>query len=424
MLRRKLVAILVITISGAATIVHAVERGRGAEGRTNSHSSPGGSWSERTHHGGEGHSNYDQAHPSQKKSNNAEASDYKQTAVTPSNTAPTTANSSTKKSPPNNSGGKDAAAGAAAANRRGPQYSGAEGAAAGAAMANRRAPQFSGAQGAATGAAIANRNQPAASGTQGVVAGATAASQNTQQANAPPSAVTGPVASTQNAPTDNDATDSSAGSTAVKNAFKNYSLYNSQWAAAHSEAWAGVNGNAAWAPTNWQAVSTYLGANTPPVFYDYGENITCQDGKVVMAGNVLGTAEEFSQQAAEIAQAGAAEPPADDQWFPLGVFAMVRNEQQHPQLILQFAIDKHGVLRGNFTDELTEHTQVVRGGYNATTQRACWVVGDHKAAVMEAGLANLAEGDAPALIHKNGTSDHWLLVRLKSPAGSGASESP
>lgn len=82
-------------------------------------------------------------------------------------------------------------------------------------------------------------------------------------------------------------------------------------------------------------------------------------------------------------------------------------------------ISKQGALRGNFTDELTEHTQPVRGAYDPKTQRAAWIVGDHKTAIMEAGLSNLAEGDAPALIHKNGKTDHWLLVRLQQPPAGG-----
>jgi hypothetical protein len=32
-------------------------------------------------------------------------------------------------------------------------------------------------------------------------------------------------------------------------------------------------------------------------------------------------------------------------------------------------------------------------------------------------LGNLMEGAAPALIHKNGKTDHWLLVRLHQPSG-------
>src|SRR3954453_2270027 len=92
---------------------------------------------------------------------------------------------------------------------------------------------------------------------------------------------------------------------------------------------------------------------------------------------------------------------------------MVRDEHQHPHLIMQFAINRQGMLRGNYTDEITESNQPIRGAVDQTTQRAAWIVGDHRNLVMEAGLSNLAEGDAPALIHKNGKTDHWLLVRLK-----------
>ena len=38
---------------------------------------------------------------------------------------------------------------------------------------------------------------------------------------------------------------------------------------------------------------------------------------------------------------------------------------------------------------------------------------------MEAGLSNLADGEAPALIHKHGKTNHWLLVRLDQPGQGG-----
>lgn len=176
---------------------------------------------------------------------------------------------------------------------------------------------------------------------------------------------------------------------------------------------------AVWAPTNWGAVSSYCGAAAAPIAYNYGNNVTCQDGVVSVDGESVGTAAEFSQQAADLAQTGAAaEDSSTDEWLPLGVFAMVRNEQQHPQLILQMAINKQGVLRGNYTDEVTEHTLPIQGAVDPKTQRAAWTVGDNKSSIMEAGLSNLAEGEAPALIHKKGKTDHWLLVRLDQPGQS------
>ena len=172
----------------------------------------------------------------------------------------------------------------------------------------------------------------------------------------------------------------------------------------------------AWAPTNWAAVAGHLGAAAVPVAYNYGENVTYANGQIAVDGQNIGTAAEFSQQAADLAQAGAAAQTSDgDQWLPLGIFAMVRNEQQHPQLIMQLAVNKQGVIRGNFTDEVSESTQPIQGSVDPKTQRAAWTVGTNQTSIMEAGMSNLAQGVAPALIHKNGQTDHWLLVRLEQP---------
>ncbi len=133
-------------------------------------------------------------------------------------------------------------------------------------------------------------------------------------------------------------------------------------------------------------------------------------------GQSVGTAEEFSQQASDLAATGAAATVSDtDEWMPLGVFAMVRNEKQHPQLILQLAVNKQGVLRGNYTDEVTDHTLPVRGAVDQQTQRAAWIVGDNQNSVMEAGLSNLTASESRALVHKNNKTERWLLVRLDQP---------
>ena len=259
-------------------------------------------------------------------------------------------------------------------NRKTPQISGAEGAAAGAAVANRNSPQFSGAEGAAAGAAVANRNSPQFSGAEGAAA--------------------------------------------VRNSYNNPHLYDQQWYGAHPGAWApnGLVGGAAWAPSTWANVSSYCGADQTPVPYNYGTNVTCQEGSVSADGQNLGTAGEFSQQAADLAQMGAQTQVADtDDWLPLGVYAMVRNEQQHAQTILQLAINKQGILRGNYTDELTEQTQPVQGAVDPKTQRAAWTVGENNLSIIEAGLSNLSQDEAPVLIHRRGATDHWLLVRLHQP---------
>jgi hypothetical protein len=210
-----------------------------------------------------------------------------------------------------------------------------------------------------------------------------------------------------------------AGYAAVRNSFNNPNIYGQQWYGDHPGAWApsGWAAGAAWVPSTWGAIAGHCGyGSITPISYNYGVNVTAQDGNVMVDGQNVGTTEEFSQQAADLAETGTEAATSDtEQWLPVGVFAMVRNEQQHPQLIVQLAINKQGILRGNYTDEVSDNTLPIHGAVDKETQRAAWTVGGNKQTVMEAGLNDLTEGEAPALIHKNGKTDHWLLVRLEQP---------
>ena len=137
-----------------------------------------------------------------------------------------------------------------------------------------------------------------------------------------------------------------------------------------SGAWApaGWDANAQWQPTSWNAVATQVGyGNAAPISYDYGVNVTAQDGNVMVNGQSVGTTAEFSQQAADLAAAGtAADIAATDKWMPLGVYAMVRDEQQKPQLVVQLAINKDGILRGNYTDQVSDSTMPIHGAATKT----------------------------------------------------------
>ena len=65
---------------------------------------------------------------------------------------------------------------------------------------------------------------------------------------------------------------------------------------------------------------------------------------------------------------------------------MVRNKHQHPQLIVQLAINQKVILRGNYTDEISDTTLPIPGAVDKETQRAACTVGGNKQTVMEAAL--------------------------------------
>src|SRR5262249_5399578 len=132
-----------------------------------------------------------------------------------------------------------------------------------------------------------------------------------------------------------------AGYEIVRNSFNASNVYRPQWWRDHPGTWfpAGWHPGDAWSVTPWNAVADFCGyGSAAPISYNYGVNVTAQNGNVFVEGNNVGSTADYSLQAAKIAQAGAAaDALPSDQWLPLGVYAMVRDEQQHPQLIVQLA---------------------------------------------------------------------------------------
>jgi hypothetical protein len=213
----------------------------------------------------------------------------------------------------------------------------------------------------------------------------------------------------------------------ARGAFDDHGIYGTGWYGAHPGAWAptGWAAGAAWTPASWGACGSWLGYGaTAPTYYDYGNNVVIQDNSVTVNGQDAGTPREYYQQANDLATQGADAPASDDdQWMPLGVFSLVHHENATSKLTVQLAVNKQGVLRGNYTDAAKDQTQPIHGQVDKTTQRAAWTVGDNTKTVLETGLYNLTKDEAPCLIHSGADhTDQWLLVRLKQDATADAGQ--
>jgi hypothetical protein len=202
-------------------------------------------------------------------------------------------------------------------------------------------------------------------------------------------------------------------------------IYGARWYTAHPAAWyaAGWAAGAAYATTDWAALAAWLSyANAAPTYYDYGNNVTYQDNQVYVNNEDVGTADQYTQQAAALAQAGTqAQAPPQQDWLPLGVFALCKPGNPHYDVVLQLAVNHDGILRGNYTDTKSNRIEPIHGSVDKQTQRVAFTVGDNRSTVLETGLYNLTKDEAPALIHVGkDRTEQWLLVRLKSDQGSTA----
>lgn len=169
----------------------------------------------------------------------------------------------------------------------------------------------------------------------------------------------------------------------------------------------------------WGTVAAYCGIAADPLYYDYGSNVVYTDNNVYVNGNDAGTATEYYNQAADIANEGRegdASANANETWQSLGVFGMVQEGEQTAQQIFQLAIDSEGTIRGNYYDAIADNTLPVYGSVDPTTQRAAWSVGDKKTVVFETGLANLTKDQTSILVHYGeDRTEQMMLVRLPEP---------
>jgi hypothetical protein len=200
-----------------------------------------------------------------------------------------------------------------------------------------------------------------------------------------------------------------------------YPYFNRAWYAGHTAAWFAprwVAGYNLWVPPAWNSLVTFIGIPTAvPVSYDYGSTVVINDNSVYVNGDAAGTPEEYATRATTIADAGRAAKPAEtDEWQPLGVFGMIQPDDKVAQRIFQLAVNKDGVVRGNYYDAVADSNTPVYGSVDKKSQRVAWSIGEKKDIVFETGLPNLTKDESTVLIHYGkDRTEQQMLVRIEEP---------
>ena len=212
--------------------------------------------------------------------------------------------------------------------------------------------------------------------------------------------------------------------------------FNQDWWENHNHACSGWHYNNDWynhdwsywwtAPT-WAAASswfTWPAAPTTvwsePIYYDYGTggNVTYEDNSVYVGGQQVASAADFAASAAVLATVPPPKSQAEAekaQWMALGTFAVATNQKDaDPSRVIQLAVDKQGIISGVLYNKDTDAAQAVQGQVDKQTQRVAFRIGDSDKVVVETGLYNLTQEQAPVLVHFGADKvEQHLLVRLK-----------
>ncbi len=167
----------------------------------------------------------------------------------------------------------------------------------------------------------------------------------------------------------------------VRNNFNYYNCFHPGWYTNHPGCWfaAGWGAGWAWQWATWPALIGWYPIVGEPIDYDYGDTVVYQNNNVYVNGQDDGTAQNYATQAITLADQGQqANAPSDAEWKPLGVFALVQSGQTKSNNVFQLALDKNGIIRGNYYDGLMDTTTPVYGSVDKKTQRAAWTIGKTK----------------------------------------------
>jgi hypothetical protein len=210
---------------------------------------------------------------------------------------------------------------------------------------------------------------------------------------------------------------------AVNGNFTRWNAFTPGWIGGYPGAWwpgKWAVWGTAWAMATWPYATAYCGCSGDPYYYDYGGNVAYEEGMVYVDDQAVATAEEYYAQAEQIAATGA--ETTNEEWLPLGVFAVISEEgQTNTDKLVQLAINRDGVIRGNFQDVLTDKVTPITGAVDKTTQRVSLKIEGNDQLIVETGLYNLTNDEAPVLVHFGpDRQEGRVFVRLKKPEGSGA----
>ncbi|MBN2024267.1 MAG: hypothetical protein JW809_15900, partial [Pirellulales bacterium] len=185
-------------------------------------------------------------------------------------------------------------------------------------------------------------------------------------------------------------------------------LFTPQWYASHPYVWQMTHPHAdAWAAVTWGTLAGWLARPA----YGYGGASVYQENTYYING------EEADPTGAYATAPPAASPETttpNDQWLPLGVFALVGAGQTASDRAIQLAVARDGTIGGTYFDALSNQDLPVQGSVDRQSQRVTWTVGKNPQTVMETSLENLTKDEAPVWVHFGpDQTRNWLLVRVR-----------
>jgi hypothetical protein len=188
-----------------------------------------------------------------------------------------------------------------------------------------------------------------------------------------------------------------------------------------------------WTWTTAPRLSAWVTFGWPTYYYwDYGpgEYIYYDDGVIYVNGRWYAPGPVFYDRTVRLIERApdiGPEQAAQVEWLPLGVFAVTPDGVAEPEIMVQLAVTKDGIIGGTAFNQATGVSYAIQGVVEKETQRAVWSYADAvgKRINMETSVFNLTQPEATGLVHYSPNDIRVIqLVRLEDPSAGGAAPAP
>lgn len=175
-----------------------------------------------------------------------------------------------------------------------------------------------------------------------------------------------------------------------------------------------------WRPANWAAAAGWLALGAAvPLSYEYGSSYPVDYSTSYSTTPTEYTSTSSYQPAVSdfsTSSTSTAATSQDANWLPLGIYALTKADiQATPNMYIQLALNKSGEIAGTYYNSTTDAAYPLEGSVDKSTQRVAFKVSNSEnSPIIETGLYNLTQNEAPVSLHfADGDTQNWVLVPMQ-----------
>lgn len=145
------------------------------------------------------------------------------------------------------------------------------------------------------------------------------------------------------------------------------------------------------------------------------ESLIKERGLAGAAGQEQGAAATANGVANLSALSSAAAPV--EKWQPLGVYSLVEPGQKSSTTLFQLAINKDGIIKGNYMNQITNERSPLQGALDKKSGQISWYVGNNPTTIFETNFQEIAKKDSKVVVQFGAEQTQQMaLIRLPKPS--------